>query len=401
MNDRAIAQNVSELVLGTYALPYKKLAKHLTDKQIKQLINARPNNDEFSVLSGIVYWHGEELSSMKLACLTTGVKCVPDIKLQNFCGKLVHDLHAEVLSIRSFSWYIMEEIEKLENQEASDLVEFDNLGKYRLKSDIRIALYISEVPCGDCSLEELSQLDPVPWKEGPESSNALRGRSSYTQVGKVRTKPGRKDSPISLSKSCGDKLTTVSMKGLLKGIVADLINNSHVLLDYIILPAEKAQKNSASLERCFNERIDFTAVEFYHRFKILNCSDDIVAKYNKLLEANKSGALGIDREKKKRACDLSLVCIPESKVIEVINDGVKNGNSIKTVLKNGRGYSILCRYSMFQKRIQLDKSCNTYKSYLDWKKRASNAEYTEKVLRAKKSLGTWGDSTFDDFTLGV
>ncbi|GAV30227.1 hypothetical protein PMKS-003736 [Pichia membranifaciens] len=399
MNEEIIAQYVSELILRTYALPYKNLAKHLTDKQIKQFINARPNSDEFSVLSGIVYWHGEDLSSMRLVCLTTGVKCVPDIKLKSSHGKLVHDMHAEVLSLRSFSWYIMEEIKKLGKVEGSDLVESDNAGKYRLKSDIRLALYISEVPCGDCSLDELAQLDPMPWADVPQSSYALRGRASYTQVGIVRTKPGRRDSPISLSKSCGDKLATVSMKGLLKGIVADLITNKHVLLDYIVLPADKVQKNIASLNRCFNQRIDFTAVEFYHRFKILEYPEEIIAKYSNLLKENRSGTLEIDREKKRRACDLSLVCIPESNVIEVINGGVKNGNSVKTVLKSGRGSSMLCRYSMFQKRIQLENSCCTYKSYLDWKKRASNAEYTDKVKRAKKSLGTWGDSTVDDFTL--
>lgn len=399
MNEEIIARNVSELVLGTYLFPHKHLLPDFTDKQINQFINARPKLGEFSVLSGIVYWHGENITNMKLVCLTTGVKCVPDNKLQNSNGKIIHDMHAEILSMRAFSWYIMDEIEKVKGGETSDLVKIDSLGGYRLEDEVKIALYVSELPCGDCSLDEMIRLDPLPWTEIP--SETLRGRSSYTQVGIVRTKPGRKDSPLASSKSCSDKLAIVTMKGLLKGVIADLLTNDKVLLEYIVLPRNKVLENISSLERCFERRVNVGEGDFYHKFKILKCPNDITVRYNDLLGEKNLGVLSIDRAKKRKACDLSIVCIPPSKIIEVINGGVKNGNNLKNVLKTGRGSSFMCRYSMYQKRIQLDRNHDAFKTYFDWKRRDGNVKYNEEVRRAKKSVGSWGETIKDNFALEI
>lgn len=53
-----------------------------------------------------------------------------------------------------------------------------------------------------------SQSDATPWTASTSSAPPalLRGRGYFASLGAVRTKPGRADSPPTLSKSCSDKL---------------------------------------------------------------------------------------------------------------------------------------------------------------------------------------------------
>ena len=74
------------------------------------------------------------------------------------------------------------------------------------------------------------QDDPTPWAHpapppqlplnSPSSSTIpppqlLRGRGYFSHLGSLRTKPGRSDSPLTLSKSCSDKLSSRTYLSLL------------------------------------------------------------------------------------------------------------------------------------------------------------------------------------------
>lgn len=388
-----IGEKVGKLVTDAYLNPYQILSGDLTDKQIHQFVNARAKVNEFTVLSGIVYWRNYDLETMKLATLTTGVKCVPDVKVKMSGGRVIHDSHAEILSIRLFSFFLLDEIRKVKDGRASDVVEKAEKG-YRVKESVKFAMYISELPCGDCSLDEMIRADPVPWSE--ESNDPIiRGRSSYTNTGIVRTKPGRKDSPVSFSKSCSDKLALIQLNSLIKGFIADLI--APVYLDYLVIPEEKSLNNKMALTRCFSGRISVHQQKDFYRFEVVPCSNQIISNFNAELTEKQLGLCEVDKTKNKRASELCIACSPCRKFFEVLNSGVKNGNSIKGVLKTGKGASEICRFNLVKSRLQFDTCINSFKSYSEWKSRDNNREYREKTAAGKRSIGEWGQRSYDNF----
>lgn len=48
----------------------------------------------------------------------------------------------------------------------------------------------------------------------PQPSSAARGRDNYSLYGVLRTKPGRADSPPTLSMSCSDKIASWNVFGI-------------------------------------------------------------------------------------------------------------------------------------------------------------------------------------------
>jgi tRNA-specific adenosine deaminase 1 len=61
---------------------------------------------------------------------------------------------------------------------------------------------------------------------------AARGRSGYANLGAVRTKPGRRDAPASISFSCSDKIGAWCALGLQGGLLGRF---APVHLDYIVV----------------------------------------------------------------------------------------------------------------------------------------------------------------------
>lgn len=399
MKDSIVAEHVSETVLEAYINPHRQFKGVLSDKQINQIIKARAKADGFTVLAGIVSWKRSDLGDMKLVTMTTGVKCVPDVKLQNSGGRVVHDMHAEILSMRAFTSYIMDELINLDAGGESEIVEKTNTGKYRLDPNIKLALYVSELPCGDCSLDEMINMDPVPWTDGKVDNLCLRGRESYTNVGLVRTKPGRKDSPVSLSKSCSDKIVLSLMKGLLKGCASDLIVNNSISFDYLVFPGDKIQSNGDGIERCFFTRIKDANLHNYNSFRIVKVSNDTIHKYETQMNQKGIGAISVDKTKTLNASELCIVCIPQSGYVEVLNGGIKNGSSFKRIFNGSQGLSILSRYMMVLKRNSILPLESADITYSRWKSRPENDDYVQRVASSKRNIGNWGKSTEDDFQL--
>lgn len=355
---------------------------YITSK-LKPIVNARPAFGQFSVLAGIyASWPGHN----EVLCLSTGVKCVPDIKLQNTKGMVLHDSHAEVLTVRSFNLLMLELIIELKNGKSNSIIELNaENGLYKLKDGVELHMYISELPCGDASLESFIENDSTPW-DLDDSEGTFRGRSNYTHVGKVRTKPGRKDSPISLSKSCSDKLTVFCIKGLLNSAVQDLFEDP-IYLKEIIVP-----EITFSVTRCFHGRLP-------SQFKDLNktkiTASDNELEFRTILEQKKMGLLTRPTNNEK-ANELGIVYLPTINYVEVVNAGVKNGNGVKRVIKTKKGFSAISRFALIEKRKQIGIK-GLFKTHKEFK--SSLGTYKEFKSAIKRSLGDWGKSTNDDFNL--
>lgn len=250
---------------------------------------------QYTILSGIVLASSSSAHSVDkhpdLMCVSlgTGSKCLPASKLPRD-GAALHDSHAEIVARRGAVRWFLEEIQRSVRSEdgfASDWIERDlenegeeagtaGIGMWKLRENVSIHMYVSTLPCeffllllecafmltaqsrlfgigGDASTLALA-LSQDPKMAALKSANSLslppssnypehvptaapgctsRGRDDYSAIGVLRTKPGRADSPSTLSMSCSDKIAFWTLLGLQGALLSSIMNP--IYLDSIIV----------------------------------------------------------------------------------------------------------------------------------------------------------------------
>lgn len=207
------------------------------------------------------------------------MKCLPASKLPSAKGRVLHDWHAEVLVIRAFNHFVLQECKAIITdgrdsryfRRSTSTTTDESLGSrppFCWREDVTLHMYCSEAPCGDASMELTisGQQDASPWDAPlpphlmPDKASAsatapelaLLGRACFGQLGVVRRKPARADAPPSLSKSCSDKLALRQCTSLLSSPAALLVSPAGVYLSSLVLP--ESQYSAAACERCFSAR---------------------------------------------------------------------------------------------------------------------------------------------------
>lgn len=96
-----------------------------------------------------------------------------------------------------------------------------------------------------------SQSDDTPWTAPslPNPTSLLRGRGYFAALGAVRTKPGRADSPPTLSKSCSDKLALRQCVSTLLSPLSLLVSPENAYIASVILHTRVF--SSVACERAF------------------------------------------------------------------------------------------------------------------------------------------------------
>lgn len=340
-----LADEVAKLVIEQYKkLPMKG-----------KPVTRRNGVEEWTVLAGFV---GIFPTSIDLISITTGVKSTPNDLISKE-GRILHDCHAEILAVRGFNRFLVNECLKVNDGIESDYLIKD--GKFKLREGIEFALFVSEAPCGDCSLESLYTEGSEDWEE--EESDIIRGRFNYKLKGRIRTKPGRRDSPLSLSKSCSDKLTLMQCKSLLNGLNSEIIELDGFYLNYLILPTDKY--NQESFERCF-KRIQ------ENNFKILTTSMRIY-------------------KEKGTPSPSSLIYLPHESIQESIQKGIKEGFYSKTEYVRRNGESALSKSQLF-KLIEPLVNKNKYSE-------VKSLQYINQKKKGQDQLGNWIKTATDDFSI--
>ncbi|KAI1478264.1 adenosine deaminase/editase [Daldinia eschscholtzii] len=265
---------------------------------------------EWVPLAGIVAQ--DKNGELKCLALATGMKCLPASKIPQAQGNVLHDWHAEVLAIRSFNRFVLDECRILAQGSSSELlrwrasdeigsicrrhadaIEAEELGglesewdgqPFAWREDVLLHMYCSEAPCGDASMELImeAQEDATPWElppasldtpplSTPEPSASLPGRAYFSQLGVVRRKPARSDAPPTLSKSCSDKLALRQCIALLSSTTALLVNPRHVYIHTLVLPesrfSESACRRSFSSSHIDGRMRSLTSTEEQERGK--------------------------------------------------------------------------------------------------------------------------------------
>ncbi|KAH8928256.1 hypothetical protein BT69DRAFT_593897 [Atractiella rhizophila] len=184
---------------------------------------------EWTVLSAIFLWKCTDTTRLECVSIGTGLKALPSVSICPH-GDNLHDMHAEVIARRGFLRWLL--VQKNCISKEHSWLELNDQGKCKLRSEARVGLYSSTLPCGDASMSLLTHKDeetPVPtaaaefakreywgWSSEDLSSPVIRGRIGYSGPfrGKLRTKPGRLDSLPTYSMSCSDKILGWSIYGV-------------------------------------------------------------------------------------------------------------------------------------------------------------------------------------------
>lgn len=216
--------------------------------------NGKPKKEggEFTVLAAIVAV--QDSKDAVVLSLATGTKCagVGVIQGENCAeGAIVSDSHAEVLARRGLMRYlcksILGELWGFHLSENSvSILEFSaDLQKFRIKSNVKLFLYISDNPCGDaCIYHQQSMKAFTGAKPVVSSTNGIVhngdvewAREDVQTLGAVRTKSGRSDLPTmhrTTSMSCSDKICRwkhLGLQGSFLSVFLERVPLSGVMVD--------------------------------------------------------------------------------------------------------------------------------------------------------------------------
>ncbi|KAF4466510.1 tRNA-specific adenosine deaminase 1 [Fusarium albosuccineum] len=225
---------------------------------------------EWVPLSGIVAETDGVLTCLALA---TGMKCLPVSRIAESNGVGIHDWHAEILAIRAFNRFLLDDCQSLLDRgddtssilRRRPLIATPNgngipLKPFEIRDDVKLYMYCSEAPCGDASMEltMAAQQDASPWQvpapfPGESTSEveaSLPGRAYFSQLGVVRRKPARGDAPPTLSKSCSDKLALKQCTSLLSSLTSLFIDPANAYIHTVVLP--ESQYSATGCRRAFS-----------------------------------------------------------------------------------------------------------------------------------------------------
>lgn len=191
---------------------------------------------------------------------------------------VLHDSHAEVLALRALNFWLINECASLVEEEKQAMTQetgelhkklviirrrvgvesHDKIPPFEIHPDVKIYMYSTCAPCGDCSMElcMAEQDNATPWVVPSEPDittdqpTLLDGRAHFSIVGVVRRKPSRRDAEPTCSKSCSDKLALRQVTSILSYSASFLIApTSSAYITALVLPEEEISQ--AGCERAF------------------------------------------------------------------------------------------------------------------------------------------------------
>jgi len=245
-NDFARADAIADCVLTAFdALPAHRKPR-LPSSGLK------PGRREWVPLAGIVLENSQ--GTLTCAALATGMKCLPRDKIQALNGNVVHDSHAEILALRAFNRFLLDQSALLcADPSADNVLQSSSAHQpFTINPQTTIHMYCSEAPCGDASMEltMAQQDDQSPWTSTSQvEPDELFGRGYFGTLGVVRRKPARPDAPPTWSKSCSDKLALKQYTSVLSAVSSLLIHPENAYIHTLVMP--QSQMVPEACDRAF------------------------------------------------------------------------------------------------------------------------------------------------------
>jgi len=179
-------------------------------------------------------------------------------------------------------------------------------------------------------------------------SGLARGRDGYSNLGALRTKPGRADSPPTLSMSCSDKLALWSLLGIQGALLSEVMEP--VYIDQVVIggvPEELREAARKDCERAFRGRLNRADLHtpFAHHAPEVHFTT-LPFSFSKEAVALQSGIVPLSAS--------DSVSWVEGAGLQVLVGGVRRGASVKG--KKGlqaSGRSRICKLSLFNDYVRL------------------------------------------------
>jgi tRNA-specific adenosine deaminase 1 len=230
------------------------LVKDFYDNAI--LTNFKPNSGQWTVFSSVILQNG---NLFKVITFANGTKSLPNKNYSNKDSR-IFDSHAEVLSLRSFKHFLVklltyslmkrlnianddkylakEEFETFDlNNQLFDIFLWSSNDKVLLKDKVLFHLYVSELPCGDCSIVPIEFNNKADKLQTGSKVVECFKNNDYIKLphnnekGKCRSKSMRSDidrDNISYSLSCSDKILLKNILGLQGKLLTRLIESIYL-----------------------------------------------------------------------------------------------------------------------------------------------------------------------------
>lgn len=300
------------------------------------------------------------------------MKCLPTTKFSQAHGNILHDWHAEIVAIRAFNRFLLDECLELitpphaPSQFITQQECYENnidtvFQPFRIQDDVQIHMYCSEAPCGDASMELVmdAQEDATPWTSPPSTvsgmhedgatsisdETALRGRSHFGLLGAVRLKPSRPDAPPTLSKSCTDKLALKQCTSLLSSLTSLLISPRNAYVTSLVLPQSQCVESACIRAFDRSGRMSGVTADLEKRwsggYTFKPFSIQATSREFKFSRRSVSGT------EKPIPCNLSAVYTPYFQ--ETLIGGVLQGRN----QLDPRGASAICRRSVWKTAAEI------------------------------------------------
>ena len=270
---------------------------------------SKPQKNQWTVISALIL---ENNNKYKIICFANGTKSLPNINYKSRKFQ-IFDCHAEILTLRCFKFFLINalsfyldksneknSLNKNEfdlfnsNKDFYDIFEFNETNKkFVIKRGVKFHLYISELPCGECSNIEFNNNNQENIKEMTGSKTLEECLNIIDKNKKIkkeeeninkynyykfRTKSIRSDFKInnlSYSLSCTDKIILRNILGyqgkFLSFLIEPIFLNSIIINTSLVNNQENINKFKNCIDYIFrknikNDNINYNIPEIYFVF---------------------------------------------------------------------------------------------------------------------------------------
>lgn len=213
----------------------------------------------YKVIAGIVKSIDNDPNSLQVVSIGTGSKFFYARNLDSN-GNAVNDTHAEVVARRGCVRYIYNQLNQCVASNSTSVFEksVDMPGKFRLKSAVKLHLYVSTAPCGDARVYSHTNGNDSVNGVMPEGQLRRKGQRALT-ISKDTTL----DHSCNLNMSCSAKLLKWNVLGIQGALLSKIIEP--IFFSSIILGEKFDAKH---MERALYGRIETDAIQLTKRFDV-------------------------------------------------------------------------------------------------------------------------------------